>query len=157
MKQGLWCIEGCTTACHSSDIKTLTWNQVFGSWKIVQLSDSSLTSKPWRKIRSLVHGRSYNSRTATWHQNPGLKPGLWCTEDCITVCQSPDIKTREWSQVFGAWKIVQHIGIGRRDGGGGAPITYPLPPPPPPPNNPHSFSFNFYVKHENSQMYQVEG
>ena len=38
--------------------------------------------------------------------------------------------------------------------------TYPLPPPPPPPpppNYPPTFSFNFYVKQEKSQMYQVEG
>ena len=87
------------------------WHQnpgvTFGSWKIVQLSNSSQTSKPWREIRFLVHGRSYNSLTATWHQNPGLKPGLWCTEYCITVWHLPDIKTLAWSQVFGAWKIVQ--------------------------------------------------
>ena len=31
------------------------------------------------------------------------------------------------------------------------------PPPPPPPNNPPTSSFNFYVKQEKSQMYQVEG
>ena len=107
MKQGLWCIEGCTTVCQSTDIKTLAWSQAFGSWSIVQLSNSSQTSKTWREIRFLVHGRSYNSLTATWHQNPGLEPGLWCTEDCITVWHLPDIKILAWSQVFGTWKIVQ--------------------------------------------------
>ena len=43
-----------------------------------------------------MHGRYNNSRTAIWHQNPGLKPGLWCTEDCITVWHLPDIKKKPW-------------------------------------------------------------
>ena len=58
-----------------------------------------------------------------------------------------------------------NIGVGRgggaggqapqlfgRGGGGNVPFA-----PPPPPNNPPTFSFNFYVKQEKSQMYQVEG
>ena len=62
-------------------------------------------------------------------------------------------------------KISQHryIGVGRggpgwvgagppnnlRGGGGNIPFGLP--------NNPPTFSFNFYVKQEKSQMYQVEG
>ena len=59
--------------------------------------------------------------------------------------------------------ITAIIGVGRggaRGGGGPGPPnnlgggpTYPLAPP----NNPQAFSFNFYVKQEKSQMYQVEG
>ena len=59
------------------------------------------------------------------------------------------------------------IGVGRGGGGGGGGGMPPnnlkgganisFAPPPPPSNNPPTFSFNFYVKQEKSQMYQVEG
>ena len=57
------------------------------------------------------------------------------------------------------------IGVGRGGGAGGTRppnnlrggATYPLPPPPPTRNNPPTISFNFYVKQEKSQMYQVQG
>ena len=92
LKPGIWCIEDRTSVWQLPDIKTLKWSKVsgawkvvqlsgswmtskpwresqaFGSWKIVQLSNSSQTSKPWREIRFLVHGRSYNSLTANWHK-----------------------------------------------------------------------------------------
>ena len=43
--------------------------------KTVQLSDISLTSKPWMEARSLVHEELYNCLTLPWHQIPGWKPG----------------------------------------------------------------------------------
>ena len=56
------------------------------------------------------------------------------------------------------------IGVGRGGQGGSPPPViwerggqHTLCLPPPPLNNPPIFSFNFYMKQEKSQMYQVEG
>ena len=104
VKPSLWRIDDCSYVWLYTDIKTLAWNQTFEARK------------------------AYNS-TVSQHQNPGLKPGLWCRKtvhmfDCIptlkpwletrslrqgrliTVVQYPNIIPLAWSLVFGAWKTV---------------------------------------------------
>ena len=64
------------------------------------------------------------SLTAIWHQNPGLQPGLWCTEDCITVWHLPDIKNPGMEPSLSCMEDFQLVGVGRREGGGGGAIIY---------------------------------
>ena len=59
LKPGIWCIEDRTSVWQLPDIKTLKWSKVSGASKVVQLSGSWMTSKPWREARPLV--TSYSS------------------------------------------------------------------------------------------------
>ena len=59
-----------------TDIKTLARNQIFEARK------------------------TYNCRSVFQHQNPGLKPGIWCMEDCSYVWLYTDTKTLARNQIF---------------------------------------------------------
>ena len=78
-------MEDCSYVWLYTDIKSLAWNQIFDG--------------PIFDAR-----KAYNCRTVAQHQNPGLKPGLWCMEDCSYVWLYTDIKTLAWNQIFEARK-----------------------------------------------------